>query len=199
MRSPPPNSPTSNTGGRTTTGSGPPPAYGNGGGYYSGGARAPYGPGTTSSGIAPALLTGAALGGIGFAGYHYLHGAYSYPYTKHQYTFYNSTTMMNETKPVVCLCDRYDPCTCEDNGDQDYFKSIIGNGTYAGLNMSIVTVSPDPKTQKSTIYINGGVPNGTTASGGTEDPNAASGMMALAQAAGWWPAAAVAFATAFML
>lgn len=106
---------------------------------------------------------------------------------------------MNETKPVVCVCDPSTPCTCDDNGNQTYFNSVIGDGTYNGLNRSLVTISPNETTNNLTIYINGAVPNGTTAAGGTEDPNAANSMVALAQAAGWWPAATMAFALAFII
>ncbi|KAF2970078.1 hypothetical protein GQX73_g3582 [Xylaria multiplex] len=189
---------TSNAGGRTTTGSGPAPKYGSGGSYYGGGAAAPYSPGTRAGSIAPALLTGAALGGIGFLGVSYLYGAYTYPYHNH-YWYHNATTMMNETKPVICVCDSTTPCTCDDNGDQTYFNSVIGNGSYADLNHTLVAVARNDTTGNLTIYINGGVPNGTTASGGTENPNAANSMKVLAQAAGWWPAATVAVALAFII
>ncbi|KAI0402865.1 hypothetical protein F4802DRAFT_336021 [Xylaria palmicola] len=193
-------SPSNNQGGRTTTGSGPPPAYG-GGAYYGGGAVAPYPAGRRSgSGILPGLLVGAALGGVAFAGYAYLHGAYVYPYT-HQYWYHNATTNMNETKPVICLCDPYNPCACDDNGNQTYFRSVIGDGSYQNLNHSLVTISRNETTQNLTIYINGELPNGTTAAGGTDAPDSAAdgGMMALARAAGWWPAATMAFALAFLM
>ncbi|KAI0456246.1 hypothetical protein F5B21DRAFT_468132 [Xylaria acuta] len=192
-------SPSSNQGGRTTTGTGPPPKYG-GGSYYGGGATAPYAAGRNSaSGIAPALLTGAAIGGIGFLGIAYLHGAWAYPYT-HQYYYHNTTTDKNETKPIVCVCDPYNPCACDDNGNQTYFNSVIGDGSYNGLNHSLVTIANNETTNKLTIYINGEEPNGTTAAGGTEAPDSAgASMMALAQAAGWWPAATMAFALAFIM
>lgn len=190
-------SPTSNTGGRTTTGSGTPPRYG-GGAYYGGGATVPYKAGDKRGSIAPALLTGAAIGGIGFLGVSYLYGAYAYPYYNHYY-YHNVTTNMNETKPVICVCDPYNPCTCEDNGNQTYFSSVIGNGSYDGLNHTLVSVAKNDTTGNLTIYINGAVDNGTTAAGGTEDPDsAANSMVALAQAAGWWPAATMAFAIAFL-
>lgn len=193
-------SPSSNQGGRTTTGTGPPPKYG-GGAYYGGGASAPYAAGQrSSSGIVPGLLAGAAIGGIGFLGISYLaHGAWVYPYT-HQYYYHNATTDMNETKPVICVCDPYNPCACDDNGNQTYFNSVIGNGSYDGLNHTLVTIAQNDTTKKLTIYINGEEPNGTTAAGGTDAPDSAgASMMALAQAAGWWPAATMAFALAFIM
>jgi hypothetical protein len=189
-----------NKGGQTTTGSGPKPMYGGGGGqYYGGGAKQPYAAGGRSpSGIVPGLLAGAALGSVGFLGVAYLYGAYSYPFY-HPYYYHNATTNKNETKPVNCLCDPYNPCACDDNGNQTYFNSVIGDGSYQNLNRSIVTVAKNETTGNDTIYINGQLPNGTTAAGGTESPNAAGSMMALAQAVGWWPAATMAFALAFLM
>jgi hypothetical protein len=75
-------------------------------------------------------------------------------------------------------------------------NSILGNGSYAGLNQSVVTVANVNGTD--TIFINGTLANGTTASGGTEDPSAAGGMRSLLQAAGWWPLAATALALAYV-
>lgn len=163
------------------------PSYG-GGTYYGGGARQPYKSGTASpSGILPFVVAGAAIGYVGFLGAHFAYGAYVYPYT-HHYPYYNSTNQKNETKPVTCLCDYYETCGCDDNGNQTYFNSIVGDGSYANLNKSVVTVADNDTTHESTIYLLGTLPNGTTASGGTEDPySAASGLHALARAAGWLP------------
>jgi hypothetical protein len=106
---------------------------------------------------------------------------------------------MNETKPVNCLCDMYNPCGCDDNNNQTYVNDLIGNGSYSNLNHTLVDVVKNSTTGNDTIYINGMLPNGTTAPGGTESPNAAGSMMALAQAVGWWPAATMAFALAFLM
>ncbi|KAI0837470.1 hypothetical protein F5Y06DRAFT_270504 [Hypoxylon sp. FL0890] len=187
----------SNTGGSTTTGSGVRPNYG-GGTYYGGGARTPYKSGSTSpSGIVPFVLGGAALGYLGFVGATWAYGAYVYPYT-HHYWFYNSTNHKNETKPVTCLCDYYETCGCDDNGNQTYFNSVVGDGSYANLNRSLVTVADNDTTHESTIYIKGTLPNGTTSSGGTEDPNAAGSLLAMARIAGWWPVVTTAIAIIFL-
>ncbi|KAI1077363.1 hypothetical protein F5B20DRAFT_273217 [Whalleya microplaca] len=176
----------SNTGGSTTTGSGVRPGYG-GGTYYGGGAKQPYKSGSPSpSGIVPFVVAGAALGYIGFVGASFAYGAYIYPYT-HPYYFHNRTTNTNETKPVTCLCDYYEECGCDDNGNQTYFNEIIGDGSYANLNKSIVTVADNDTTNETTIYLLGTLPNGTTSSGGTDNPNEASGMLEVARAVGWWP------------
>ncbi|KAI4599605.1 hypothetical protein KJ359_001702 [Pestalotiopsis sp. 9143b] len=60
-------------------------------------------------------------------------------------------------------------------------SDIIGNGSYAGLNQAVITVANVNGTD--TIFINGTLANGTTASGGTEDANAAGGRGSLLKAA----------------
>jgi len=57
--------------------------------------------------------------------------------------------------------------------------SLIGDGNYANLNKSVVTVADINGT--STIVLNGTLPNGTTTSGGTDDASGAK----LVQASGW--------------
>ncbi|KAI0392346.1 hypothetical protein F5Y17DRAFT_362712 [Xylariaceae sp. FL0594] len=169
------------------------PTFG-GGRFYGGGASQPYRAGGRSpSGIAPALLTGAALGGVAFLGVAALSSAWSYPY-HYPYYYHNATTDMNETKPVTCLCDPNSPCGCDDNGNQTFFNEIIGNGTYQGLNQSVVTVAKNETTGEDTIFLNGILPNGT-------EVDSASGrsLVDLAQAAGWWPAATMLFALAVVL
>ena len=141
-------------------------------------------------------------GALGFGAGAFLYGAYSYPY-HHPYTYHNTTTDKNETKPVQCLCDRYSDCGCDDNGDQKYFDDIIGNGTYAGLNKSVVDVGDINGTQ--TIIINGTIPNDTSSdsssgsSGGSSggDSSAGMDMNALLHTAGWWPVVMTGFAIAY--
>ncbi|KAI1251542.1 hypothetical protein MGN70_006110 [Eutypa lata] len=184
----------SNSGGRTTTGSGVTPAYGAGGAFYAGGSKEPYKSGATRGSIVPFVAGGAAVGFLGGA---YLAGAYVYPY-HHQYYFHNDTTNQNETKPVVCVCDQYNECSCEDNGDQEYFESIVGDGRYENLNKSVVNVAYNETDNKTYIYLLGTLPNGTTAAGGDEDPNAACSLKALLHAAGWWPVIATSLVLAFV-
>ncbi|OWP02450.1 hypothetical protein B2J93_4787 [Marssonina coronariae] len=177
----------SNAGGSTKTGSGVRPNYG-GGRYYGGGATTPYTAGARSPlGIAPVFL------GVGLLSIYpglWLYGAYSYPYGN-PYSFHNRTGRqnntsiatrdvhvgaleirqddggVNETKPVTCLCAAYSVCGCDDNNNSTFLDSIIGDGTYSALNHSLVTVADVNGT--STILLNGTLPNGTTAAGGTED------------------------------
>jgi hypothetical protein len=130
------------------------------------------------------------------------YGAYAYPYG-HPYTFRNHSatnstnkstrdlwinalverqdTGVNETKPVTCLCAMYAECGCDDNGNSTFLDSIIGDGSYAALNKTLVNVADI--NGSSTIVLNGTLPNGTTTSGGTEDANAGNRMM---EASGYW-------------
>jgi len=176
-----------NAGGSTSAGSGAPRSYG-GGRYYGGGATTPYTAGSKSPrGIAPVALLG--VGTLAFFGGAWLYGAYLYPYS-HTYTFHNASANRNQTKPVKCLCQQYSVCGCDDNDDTSYLNGIIGNGT--NLNSSLVRAATVNGT--ATIFLNGTLPNGTTASGGSD--SAASGLMGRAfESMGWCVVgSAVAFA-----
>src|ERR1700730_16701632 len=113
------------------------------------------------SGIAPILFLSAGAFAVFPA--LWLYGVYSYPYT-HPYGFHNTTSGKNESKPVNCLCEEYSECGCDENGDNSQLDQLVGNGSYRGLNQSVVTVADINGT--STILINGTLPNGTTAAGG---------------------------------
>lgn len=88
----------------------------------------------------------------------------------------------NESLPVTCLCQEYSVCSCEENTDQAYIDDLIGNGSYAALNKSLVTVSNDENGTK-TLFINGTLPNGTTAPGGQDDAAAA---LSIGRYGGYW-------------
>jgi len=176
--------------GGSSSGGGVRPSYG-GGTYYGGGATTPYRSGGRSpGGIVPFLIAGSAFGFLGGA---YLAGAYNYPYT-HPYTYHNATTNQNETKPVDCVCAQDQDCGCEDNADDSWFQSIIGDGSYQGLNKSLVNVANNATDNVSTIYILGTLPDGTAAAFDA----GAGGMASLIHAAGWWPVATAAVALAFI-
>ncbi|TGO31973.1 hypothetical protein BHYA_0372g00040 [Botrytis hyacinthi] len=200
----------SSSGGATKAGSGPAPAYG-GGRYYGGGATTPYSSGARSPlGIAPVFL---GLGALSIFPGLWLYGAYSYPY-HNPYSFRNhsatrngtnttsasietrqdsDTTGVNETKPVTCLCAAYSECGCDDSGNSTFLDQIIGDGSYAALNTSLVNVADVNGT--STILINGTLPNGTTASGGSDS---AAGRT-IVEGLGWWIMVATVFATCFAI
>jgi hypothetical protein len=114
----------------------------------------------------------------------WLYGAY--PYNLHPYSFRNQTRNatnvarqavqnvtngVNQTLPVTCLCQDYAVCGCDDNDNPQYIADLVGNGSYAALNKTLVTVSEVNGT--TTLVINGTLPNGTTAPGGTDDSGAA--------------------------
>jgi hypothetical protein len=212
----------SNTGGSTKTGSGVTKNYG-GGKYYGGGATTPYTSGAKSPlGISPVpVAAGVGIGALAYYPGHYYYGAYAYPYY-HPYYFHNRTahrnstnttktrrdldfpvlrlrqtddTGANETKPVVCLCGMYAECGCDDSGNTTFLDSLIGDGTYANLNLSLVQVADVNGT--STIVLNGTLPNGTTDSGGTENANGATRVVA--QSGGYWVMIALVMATVYML
>ncbi|KAG4428128.1 hypothetical protein IFR05_016389 [Cadophora sp. M221] len=198
----------SNAGGSTKTGSGVTPRFG---GKYGGGASTPY----TAGGRSPRGITPVFLG-VGLLSIYpglWLYGAYGYPYYNH-YGFRNRTARrnstdtnttnaptldlpelvirqdnegVNESKPVTCLCAQYAVCGCDDDGNYTFLDSIIGDGDYFKLNQSLVTVADVNGT--STILLNGTLPNGTTAAGGTEDAitgNTNAAVRTLIEASGYW-------------
>nr|XP_036587491.1 putative glycine-rich protein [Colletotrichum truncatum]KAF6798433.1 putative glycine-rich protein [Colletotrichum truncatum] len=179
------------SGGSTKTGSGPPPAYG-GGRYYGGGATTPYPAGQRRGSMAPFLLVGA---GLAFWPGLWLAGAHMYPYS-HPYRFYNESARENQTKPVLCGCADHQPCGCDENNSTEYMSSLLGNGSYNGLNKSVVNVADYQG--NSTILINGTLPNGTTAAGGDDDVGTTSAAVrVIAENMGFWPVVAVVLATVF--
>lgn len=165
----------------------PTPAYG-GGRFYGGGAARPYkAGGSTPSGIVPVFLVAGALAfwpGV------WLYGAHRYHFDK-PYTFYNSTTQRNESKPVDCACSARGDCGCDENPDKQYLDSLIGDGSYANLNKSLINVAD--VNGKSTILLNGTLPEGTA----DAFNNGGDGLRELARHAGWWPLAATICAIAF--
>lgn len=148
--------------------------------YYAGGARTPYSAGARSPlGITPFLLPIAAL--AFFPGL-WLYGAYAYPYN-HHYSYMDEQSHKNESLPVVCLCQQYQECGCDDNNNRTYFESLF-NGTQPKntTNTRVVDVNGTEK-----IYINGTLPNGTTSA----TSSAPTSAMNLLHASGYWVTVAV--------
>lgn len=183
-------SPSSNAGGLSSAGSGRPRTFG-GGQFYGGGARTPYTAGSrTPKGLVAAPLIGVALVVAIMPGL-WLHSAYPY-YYNNPYRFYNQsatnddddndndrralwtrqTQGRNETLPVVCLCEEDFVCGCDENDDQQYLNDLVGNGSYAALNKTLVTVSDVNGTRS--LVLNGTLEKGTTAPGGTDESGAMS-------------------------
>jgi len=97
------------------------------------------------------------------------------------YRFYNASSRQNETKPVTCGCLPEQVCGCDENNDPQYLSDIVGNGT--NLNSTLVSVAAVEGVQR--IIINGTLPEGTTAAGGSDSAGAS--MRMLLQNAGFWP------------
>lgn len=102
------------------------------------------------------------------------------------YTFYNATATppANQTKPIDCLCAKYAECGCDDNTDKTYLDGLIGNGSYAALNKTLVNVAQDDG--RSTIIVNGTLPNGTAAAvsgaSGLDVPSSWAGYVVMSMA-----------------
>ena len=92
---------------------------------------------------------------------------------------------------MACACDETAECGCDDNNDQDFLDEHVGNGSWAALNQTQVTIADVNNTR--TILLNGTLPEGTVA----PNDNAGGGMAALLQHAGWWPVAATVAALVF--
>ncbi|KAI1906981.1 hypothetical protein LOZ12_004100 [Ophidiomyces ophidiicola] len=188
--------PSSNAGGASRSGSGTPRNFG-GGGFYAGGARVPYTAGRRSpGGLVPFFLPVALLGF--FPGL-WLFGAYAYS-MNHGYSYRNRTTNRNESIPIVCLCQEHSVCGCDDNNNSTYIDSILSDKDENGLprNSSVVKTVDVNGTTK--IYINGTLPNGTTA----PDPSIAEGMASgimppILKLSGYWPTIAIVLATVALL
>jgi hypothetical protein len=99
---------------------------------------------------------------------------------------------------VTCLCAAYAECGCDDSDNTTFLDSLIGDGSYANLNLSLVNVADVNGT--STILLNGTLPNGTTIPGGTEDANGAGvSMQALVQSSGYLVMVALAACTVLLV
>ncbi|RPA97560.1 hypothetical protein L873DRAFT_1828976 [Choiromyces venosus 120613-1] len=148
----------SNSGGTTKDGSGRSPTYGRTR-SYSGGAAVPYTSGRrTPRGILPFLLPLALLSF--FPGlWLFSVFAYSWPNLAE---FYNATSLANETISVLCLCQQYSVCGCEENTERTYIDQVISE---AERNSSVARIVDVNGTE--TLVINGTLPNGTTAAEGT--------------------------------
>jgi hypothetical protein len=154
---------------------------------YAAGSRTPKGL------IAAPLLLGAGLLAI-MPGL-WLYSVYPYHYNN-PYRFYNQSDTnqtnpngTNTTLPVTCLCQEYNPCGCDENDNQQYINDLVGNGSYAALNKSLVTVSDVNGTRN--LVLNGTLPNGTTAPGGTDDGESAAMALNVGKYAGYWVMATI--------
>ncbi|KAL1895578.1 hypothetical protein Cpir12675_003162 [Ceratocystis pirilliformis] len=178
-------------------GTGSPRTYG-GGSYYAGGATTPYKSGSRSA----AGLTGAffAVGLLSFWPALWLTNAYLYHYpSSYRYQFQNQSSNANESLPVICACAENSQCGCDENNSTTYFDSLIGNGSYSGLNTSVVNVAQVNGTK--TLLVNGTLSNDTTSP--TEDTNSDDdSSMAILNSPvsllGYWPVTVAVFAAIYV-
>ncbi len=175
------------------------PSYG-GGRYYGGGSTSAYRAGSSSPRcIAPYVIGGAALGLLPGL---WLGAAYAYPYS-HPYNYHNASKTSqpagtNESLPVTCLCQQYNACGCDNNDNSTYLDSVLGNGSAASLNSSLVNIADVNGTK--TIILNGTLPNGTDDSTSDTSPtdSSSSGVQILLEASGFWVMIALVAATVWM-
>ena len=202
-------SPSSNLGGQTRSGSGVKPAFG-GGRYYPGGAAVPYTAGRRSGvGIAPFLLPVALLSV--FPGV-WLYSAYAYPYNN-PYHYRGNRTAANHTARaiddtgdstvnVTCLCQQYSVCGCDDNNNNTLIADMMNISDGAPPQNSSLVKVVDFANGTTQLYINGTLPNGTTAPGGTDPSDASQVSFAtteFAKLSGYWVMVATVVAAVTML
>ena len=168
------------------------PSYG-GGRYYGGGATTAYKSGGRSPlGLAPYAI---GIGALGIFPGIWLAGAYAYNFN-HPYYFHNATNTTNprnnESLPVTCLCQQYQACGCDDNGNTTYIDDLLGNGSTAAQNSTLVHVGNVNGTK--TVVLNGTLPNGTD-----DSDSSTSGALrqSVVEMSGFWVVGAVVLATVF--
>jgi hypothetical protein len=73
----------------------------------------------------------------------------------------------SQERDAVCyVCAGSTACGCDENNDPTYINDVIGNGSYAGLNKTLVTISDVNGTK--TLALNGTLEKDSTAPGGND-------------------------------
>lgn len=142
-------------------------------------------------GRAPFLLP---LGAMAFFPGMWLYGAYAYP-SNHSHSYRNDTSKKNESAPVTCLCQKYSVCGCDDNNNKTYTKSLFKDTDRRGLPHNSSTVRVADVNGTKGIYINGTLPNGTTAA----DPSKSNVSGKLLKLSGYWVMASITVAAVTLL
>ena len=147
-----------------------PNTYG-GGRYFAGGASVAYVAGRRSpGGISPVFLP---VGALAFFPAIWLYGAYQYRWPEEEYTYFNTTTNEEETRPVECFCAQYAECGCEERGEDDFIQEVANNETIS----QVVDVNGT-----ETLVINGTLSNGTAEA----QAQSLGSKQALLEMSGWW-------------
>ncbi len=105
---------------------------------------------------------------------------------------------------MQCLCEQYSACGCDDNDNSTFLDSLVGNGSAADMNSSLVQIAPVNGTK--TLILNGTLPNDTTGDGVQTDSgsgNAISGASGFKQAllenSGYWLMVATVGSTVWLI
>ena len=169
------------------------PTYG-GGGFFGGGSTQTYKAGSrTPKGLLAFGIIGVAAAALLIPGL-WLHDAYGYNY-RNNYGFRNRTANRNDSLPVVCLCQEYSACGCDENDNSTYLDDLIGDGDYRKLNKSLVNVANVNGTRK--LVINGTLPNGTDVS--SNDAGSGASRNIAVENAGFWAVGAIVGAMLYVL
>lgn len=107
---------------------------------------------------------------------------YQYPMATNYNNNNNGAAANNYSMNVVCYCEQYSECGCDDNNNSTFLAEVIGDPP---RNSSIVTIVQNGTNE--TAYINGTLANGTTAA----DPNASGASAVAAMGASAWPVVAL--------
>lgn len=117
-----------------------------------------------------------SLASLLFAGAWMYGSVYVYHFDR-DIDYLNKTSNRNESLPVMCLCQEYSVCGCDENHNQTYVDALVANAT------NVTTDGPARSkiaevNGTRTLLINGTLENGTTADGGTEVVSGAVGQSA---------------------
>lgn len=97
----------------------------------------------------------------------WMHGSvYAYHFDR-DIEYLNKTSNRNESLPVMCLCQEYSVCGCDENHNQTYVDALVANATNVTTNGPVRSKIAEVN-GTSILVINGTLDNGTTADGGTE-------------------------------
>lgn len=93
----------------------------------------------------------------------------------------------------------YSACGCDNNSNTTYLDSLVGNGSVADENSTLIHVGNVNGTK--TLIINGTLPNGTNGTNDTSTSSTTSGTARqnLLEYSGLWPLGAIVGATVWLL
>lgn len=115
-----------------------------------------------------------SLASLLFAGAWMYGSVYAYHFDR-DIDYLNKTSNRNESLPVMCLCQEYSVCGCDENHNQTYVDALVANATNVTTNGPVRSKIAEVNGTR-TLLINGTLDNGTTADGGTEVVSGAVGQ-----------------------